>query len=124
QLKKTGADDVCFSVDEDMSGGAWEKVAGAVGIKFIARDLDEGYRRQVENFADGKNPQDKGDSKRHGIKKGISIAQLKKIRSSDSASPRKKQLAHWQINVCLNSVNKVTFNIVGFKSLKIKVRIA
>ncbi|NDE55061.1 MAG: hypothetical protein EB069_10960, partial [Actinobacteria bacterium] len=33
QLKKTGADDVCFSVDEDMSGGAWEKVAGAVGIK-------------------------------------------------------------------------------------------
>jgi len=52
-----------------------------------------------ENFADGKNPQDKGDSKRHGITKGMSIAQLKKIRSSDSASPRKKQLAHWQINM-------------------------
>ena len=52
-----------------------------------------------ENFADGKNPQDKGDSGRHGIKKGITIAQLKKIRSSDSASPRKKQLAHWQINM-------------------------
>jgi hypothetical protein len=52
-----------------------------------------------ENFADGRNPQDKGDSKRHGISKGMSIAQLKKIRSSDSASPRKKQLAHWQINM-------------------------
>lgn len=52
-----------------------------------------------ENFADGKNPQDKGDSARHGIPKGASIAQLKKIRSSDSASPRKKQLAHWQINM-------------------------
>lgn len=52
-----------------------------------------------ENFADGKNPQDKGDSKRHGIAKGSSIAQLKKIRSSDSASARKKQLAHWQINM-------------------------
>jgi len=52
-----------------------------------------------ENFADGKNPQDKGDSARHGIKKGTSIAQLKKIRSSDSASARKKQLAHWQINM-------------------------
>jgi len=52
-----------------------------------------------ENFADGKNPQDKGDSKRHGIRKGMTIAQLKKIRSSDSASPRKKQLAHWQINM-------------------------
>ena len=52
-----------------------------------------------ENFADGKNPQDKGDSRRHGIPKGVTIAQLKKIRSSDTASPRKKQLAHWQINM-------------------------
>ena len=52
-----------------------------------------------ENFQDGKNPQDKGDSARHGIKKGSSIAALKKIRSSDTASPRKKQLAHWQINM-------------------------
>ena len=54
---------------------------------------------ELENFKDGKNPQDKGDSARHGIKKGSSIADLKKIRSSDSASPRKKQLAHWQINM-------------------------
>lgn len=52
-----------------------------------------------ENFLDGKNPQDKGDSRRHGIPKNATIAQLKKIRSSDSASPRKKQLAHWQINM-------------------------
>jgi len=52
-----------------------------------------------ENFADGKNPQDKGDSRRHGIPKGVTIAQLKKIRSSDTASSRKKQLAHWQINM-------------------------
>lgn len=52
-----------------------------------------------ENFADGRNPQDKGDSKRHGIPKKASISTLKKIRSSDSASPRKKQLAHWQINM-------------------------
>ena len=53
----------------------------------------------AENFADGKNPQDKGDSARHGIKKGSSISALKKIRSSDTASSRKKQLAHWQINM-------------------------
>ena len=52
-----------------------------------------------ENFKDGKNPQDKGDSARHGIPKDASIADLKKIRSSDSSSPRKKQLAHWQINM-------------------------
>ena len=53
----------------------------------------------VENFKDGKNPEDKGDSARHGIPKDASISDLKKIRSSDSSSPRKKQLAHWQINM-------------------------
>ena len=53
----------------------------------------------TENFADGRNPKDKGDSVRHGIPKNATIAQLKKIRSSDTASPRKKQLAHWQINM-------------------------
>lgn len=51
-----------------------------------------------ENFMDGRNPEDKGDMVRHGLK-GKSISQLKKIRSSDSASPRKKQLAHWFINM-------------------------
>ena len=52
----------------------------------------------LENFMDGKNPEDKGDMARHGLK-GMSIAQLKKIRSSETASPRKKQLAHWFINM-------------------------
>jgi len=51
-----------------------------------------------ENFMDGKNAQDKGDMARHGLK-GMSIARLKKVRSSDTASPRKKQLAHWFINM-------------------------
>lgn len=51
-----------------------------------------------ENFMDGKNPEDKGDMSRHGLK-GKSILQLKKVRSSDSASPRAKQLAHWYINM-------------------------
>ena len=57
------------------------------------------FKHVGENFADGRNPQDKGDSARHGIRKGMSLAQLKKVRGSDSASPRKKQLAHWQINM-------------------------
>jgi hypothetical protein len=52
-----------------------------------------------ENFADGKNPQDRGDSARHGIPRNATLAQLEKIRSSKTASPRKKQLAHWQINM-------------------------
>lgn len=62
-------------------------------------DADKLTKIVDENFADGKNSQDKGDSARHGIRKGMTIAQLKKIRSSNSASARKKQLAHWQINM-------------------------
>ena len=53
---------------------------------------------KTENFKDGRNPQDKGDMARHGLK-GKSISQLKKIRSSNTASKRKKQLAHWYINM-------------------------
>ena len=52
-----------------------------------------------ENFADGKNPENQGDSARHGIPKGATMEQLKKIRSSKTASARKKQLAHWQLNM-------------------------
>jgi hypothetical protein len=52
-----------------------------------------------ENFADGRGPGKPGDSKRAGIPKGATITQLKRIRSSKTASARKKQLAHWQINM-------------------------
>ena len=58
-----------------------------------------GNNRANENFADGKGPGRPGDSKRAGIPKGATITQLKKIRSSKTASARKKQLAHWQINM-------------------------
>jgi len=51
------------------------------------------FKEIRENFQDGRNPEDKGDMARHGLK-GKSITQLKKVRSSDSASPREKQLAH------------------------------
>ena len=75
----------------------------AMRIDKMAEKMDVEQIRSIgnfdENFADGRNPQDKGDSRRHGIPKGATISQLKKIRSSDSASPRKKQLAHWQINM-------------------------
>ena len=56
------------------------------------------FKQFNENFQDGRNPQDKGDMARHGLK-GKSLSQLKKIRSSENASPRKKQLAHWFINM-------------------------
>jgi hypothetical protein len=50
----------------------------------------------AENFADGRNPQDKGDSARHGIPKGATMAQLEK---SAKAQGRKGQLARWQLNM-------------------------
>ena len=49
-----------------------------------------------ENFADGKNPQDKGDSQRHGIPKGATISQLEKAAKSKG---RRRQLARWQLNM-------------------------
>ena len=56
------------------------------------------FKKLRENFQDGRNPQDKGDMARHGLK-DKTIAQLKKVRSSETASPRQKQLAHWRINM-------------------------
>jgi Zn-dependent peptidase ImmA (M78 family) len=49
-----------------------------------------------ENFADGRNPQDKGDSARHGIPKHASLSSLDKIAHQGG---RKGQLAHWQANM-------------------------
>jgi hypothetical protein len=55
------------------------------------------FKHMGENFKDGRNPQDRGDAARHGLR-GKSAAELRSIRSSDDASPRKKQLAHWLLN--------------------------
>ena len=49
-----------------------------------------------ENFADGKGPGRPGDSQRHGIPKGATMAELE--RASHSAG-RTGQLARWQLNM-------------------------
>ena len=49
-----------------------------------------------ENFADGKGPGRPGDSVRHGIPKGATMAELEK---ASHAKGRKGQLARWQINM-------------------------
>ena len=49
-----------------------------------------------ENFADGRNPQDKGDSKRHGINTKASVSSLRKTAKQGG---RKGQLAHWMANM-------------------------
>ena len=49
-----------------------------------------------ENFADGKNPQDKGDSKRYGVPTKASVSTLRKVAKQGG---RKGQLAHWMANM-------------------------
>ena len=49
-----------------------------------------------ENFADGKGPGKPGDSRRHGIPKHATLAQLDKI---GQGSGRRAQLARWQANM-------------------------
>ena len=50
----------------------------------------------AENFHDGKNPQDKGDSKRHGVPTKASVSTLRKVAKQGG---RKGQLAHWMANM-------------------------
>jgi len=95
---------------EQRAKAAGKTEAASVYRKFInsikktnEAQLDEvSSSRTDENFADGRNPQDKGDMVRHGLK-DKSISQLKAIRSSNSATPRQKQLAHWRINMTLGN---------------------
>jgi hypothetical protein len=65
----------------------------------VRYELSRIQKSMKENFADGKHPEDKGDSARHGIPKKSSLSSLDKIVHSKTASPRKKQLAHWQANM-------------------------
>jgi pyrimidine deaminase RibD-like protein len=55
------------------------------------------YTRHDENFADGRNPQDKGDSKRHHVPTKSSVSNLRKFAKNHSG--RAAQLAHWMANM-------------------------
>jgi hypothetical protein len=50
-----------------------------------------------ENFADGKKPGRKGLSRRVGIPKKATLAQLQKIASSSTGERRR--MAQWQLNM-------------------------
>jgi len=77
-------------IDEDESNPASDLPFGTTSM---------GDPLTQENFIDHKGPGKPGDSKRYGIKKHTSLASLDKIVHSKTASPRKKQLAHWQANM-------------------------
>ncbi len=75
----------------------WQPHAKKSALKHAGLQEEE-VSHTNENFIDGKGPGKPGDSARHGLK-GKSASELRKIRSSDTASPRKKQLAHWMLNM-------------------------
>jgi len=55
------------------------------------------YHRTDENFANGKNPQDKGDSKRYHVPTKGSVSSLRKFAKGHHG--RAAQLAHWMANM-------------------------
>jgi len=57
----------------------------------------------VENFADGRNPQDKGDSKRYKVPTKGKISTLRKIAKQGG---RRGQLAHWMANMRAGKAKK------------------
>jgi GNAT superfamily N-acetyltransferase len=77
---------------------SWDQTDAGAGFwnKHRGEDVRVWEQGMAENFADGKNPQDKGDSARHGIPKKASLTQLDKI---GRGSGRKAQLARWQANM-------------------------
>jgi pyrimidine deaminase RibD-like protein len=55
-----------------------------------------GTEELAENFADGKHPEDKGDSKRYCVPTKASVSTLRKVAKQGG---RKGQLAHWAANM-------------------------
>ena len=51
----------------------------------------------TENFANGKHPEDKGDSKRYHVPTKASVSSLRKFAKGHSG--RAAQLAHWMANM-------------------------
>ena len=61
------------------------------------RSEHEGQQDVEENFADGKHPEDRGDSKRLGVPTKSSVSNLRKYAKSHSG--RAAQLANWAANM-------------------------
>jgi hypothetical protein len=79
-----------------MDNVAWQQASDRADELEQSTGHNMSVRGLTENFADGKGPGRPGDSQRHGIPKGATMAELEK--ASHSAG-RKGQLARWQINM-------------------------
>jgi hypothetical protein len=95
-----------FDLDEELQGRGFGSLYELVdhiqahGGQYVnpTFDLDGlfGDDEISENFKDGKNPQDKGDSKRLGVPTKASVTTLRRVAKQGG---RKGQLAHWQANM-------------------------
>jgi len=85
------------SLGNDIKPSPYQSNAGGTMWKKWGSDAKHlGEQDVAENFADGKGPGRPGDSQRHGIRKGATMAELEK---ASHAKGRKGQLARWQLNM-------------------------
>ena len=101
-----------FSANKDVESGQKSQTRSNLYTKLVQRyanswgysiDVDDfadttvyNLHTLTENFADGRNPQDKGDSKRYGVPTKASVSTLRKVAKQGG---RKGQLAHWMANM-------------------------
>lgn len=83
-----------------------QRYAGAWGYNLHEKDRGDQVTYQLsraeqgvaENFADGRNPGDKGSLKAR-VKGKVTVAKASKLMHKKGATPREKQLAHWFMNM-------------------------
>ena len=78
-------------------------------IKYLG--IDQPAQAVAENFADGRHPEDKGDSKRHHVPTKSSVSNLRKFAKNHSG--RAAQLAHWMANMKSGKRKKTNETIIG-----------
>lgn len=108
-----GNNELQNQIEKVLDRMGWEigEIESEEGGVFVVQSGDEhgnsyiGFATDdlLENFADGKNPQDKGDSKRHGVPTKASISTLRKVAKQGG---RKGQLAHWMANMKAGKAKK------------------
>jgi hypothetical protein len=101
------------AVEKILDRMGWEigEIESEEGGAFVVRAGDEHGNTYIgfapdelsENFADGRNPQDKGDSKRYHVPTKASVSTLRKVAKQGG---RKGQLAHWMANMKAGKAKK------------------
>jgi hypothetical protein len=98
-IKKPARKQPVLTYTESLQDKLNQEMAKKPAPKFTALEwaiMEGGGSLETENFADGKNPEDKGDSKRLGVPTKAGVSTLRKVAKQGG---RKGQLAHWMANM-------------------------